>query len=224
MMGWISPRQRGFIPRRSLCLNVVEADRECRVAGFERLPGEFPSAWSLDLAASFPSIARMWMQFVLEAIEAPKGLSNMVQSTHAENWVLETSTGDVRFMYELASGVQQGCPFTGLMFAICFDACVRGLSASLGLLGVIWACADDVFLVLRSMAALSRAASMFLLLKRATCLTLNVDRMLISALECPCGQELRHRPLRISGLGCARSPRCLLHHRWRVGRPSSGSQ
>ena len=73
-----SPHQRGIIPSRNLCWSVVGADHTCSEASVERSSGQLPSPRALDLAAKFPSVARMWMLCVLAAIEAPAGLVDML--------------------------------------------------------------------------------------------------------------------------------------------------
>ena len=173
---WASPQQRGFIPSRNLCWNVIEADHACRVAYFERSPGQLPSAWALDLAAAFPNVARMWMFFVLTAIKAPVGLVDMVRHTHKENRAVALDSGIAEFKYELASGVQQGCPFSGVMSVLSFDACVRALVFQLGVLGWVFACADDLFLIIRTLELLSCVTAVFSLLSRATGLELNLGK------------------------------------------------
>ena len=58
---WSTPVQRGFVPRRRLAANVVEADAWARILGMEEEAASQPMFAALDLKAAFPSVARQWI-------------------------------------------------------------------------------------------------------------------------------------------------------------------
>ena len=169
---WSTPQQRGFIPSRNLCVNIIEADALARECSLTAAPDSHPSLWALDLEAAFPSIARLWIFYALEAMRAPAAFVAFVRATHSSTWALSLTQGGLVFQFELASGVEQGCPSASYIFIFAFEACVRMLTMAIATTGAVLACADDLLLIIKAICVLNRVAAIFCLLEKAAALRL----------------------------------------------------
>lgn len=98
---------------------------------------------SLDIKAAFTSMSQTWLGVPLATMEPPAELENLVSSLYAGADTLCMAEERNMHIFQQASGVAQGCPGSGWMFAVGFDALLRTLDATLGEGGVLKACADD---------------------------------------------------------------------------------
>ena len=178
LRAWTSPSQRGFVPGRALTWNVVEADARCRQAGFAN-PSQHPCALALDIEAAFPSLSRQWITFCLTRIGIPEGLLRTIVSTHHNCWALAATDTGLAYTFELACGIQQGCPMASVIFILCFDAAVRACALIVGTLGWVFACADDVFIIVLRAALLTQLSALFSLIRAATALQLNAPKCVV---------------------------------------------
>ena len=86
----------------------------------------------------------------------PRGVRNLVrsvyQSSKAHVWV----GADYVELFDIRTGVLQGCPLSGLLLAVCMDPLLRAFESLVGRanLGHIKACADDDAAVLYSLRSL----------------------------------------------------------------------
>ena len=109
-----------------------------------------------DFASAFPSVSHEWLMLVLDLIGAPCGLRNLVRALYRACRAFAVMNGDIRFLYFVQSGVLQGCPLSGMLFAIIFDPFLRHLEAVIDARrqGTSRACADDVGASLNSLSSL----------------------------------------------------------------------
>ena len=143
-------------------------------------------------------------------IGLPEGLVSLILNSHSETWAL-TSSGANPFLFELASGVQQGCPLAGVLFVLSFDPCVRWLSQTLEGIGVPLACADDVLVILKQVRAMSFVQHIFDNLKTATGLMLSPTKCIGVPLWGACSPhviELLRSDLRLYAPFFRRVPDC----------------
>jgi hypothetical protein len=134
--------------------NVLDLDTAARIFGarghedFER--GEpfrlcpFLSLW--DFMAAFPSVKHGWLLAVIEAAGFPSGWMNIIKAKYSLVRTFARCDNDLLFLYWILSGVLQGCPLSGMLFAFAIDPFLRKLSSEVDDAGVgcTRACADDV--------------------------------------------------------------------------------
>lgn len=111
-----------------------------------------------------------------EAANAPEGLLLALRAVHEEVWALQVGTSAIVFLYAMQSGVLQGCPLSGSVFAVSFDGPLRMLALRLGSAGLVLACADDVLLVLRAIQSMFLIAQIFQVITLATALKVNFSK------------------------------------------------
>ena len=143
-------------------------------------------AMALDLAAAFPSISRAWIARAFQLVRAPLGLQVFIANTHSSTWALSFASSGIHYDYEMASGVQQGCPLAGVAFVVCFDFALRALMHTLAENAKILACADDIFLVLRTIRLLAPVSEVFTKVAGATALCLSPTKCIIVPLWDSC--------------------------------------
>jgi hypothetical protein len=156
--------QRGFVPDRQLIENVVNLDTAARISSAKgntqfdspMNPRLCPILALWDIASAFPSVSHEWLMLVLDLIGAPCGLRNLVRALYRACRAFAVMNGDIRFLYFVQSGVLQGCPLSGMLFAIIFDPFLRHLEAVIDARrqGTSRACADDVGASLNSLSSL----------------------------------------------------------------------
>ena len=88
---------------------------------------------------------------------------------------MEWSGGATHWLFDIYSGVLQGCPLSGLLFVCCMDPITRALAARITGRGSATACADDLAVALSSIAHLPRVHAVVDLAARAACLCLHFD-------------------------------------------------
>ena len=116
-----------------------------------------------DLAAAFPSVAHAWLFMVLRARGVPIGLIDLIDSMYRLVSAFMVCGGRFRFLFWILAGVLQGCPLSGMLFAIVMDPFLVKLDAELcrPQLGTVRACADDVGAALRHLSSLRIAKCTF---------------------------------------------------------------
>ena len=131
---------------------------------------------TVDLQAAFPSLSRAWMFRSFRAACAPTGLLNVLIAVHAEVWALPVGRLGVNFLYAMSSGVLQGCPLSGTVFAVSFDSPLRLLVQELGDAGIPLACADDVLAILRFVYMMATVSRVFATISMATGMVVNFKK------------------------------------------------
>jgi hypothetical protein len=188
--------QRGFVRGRQIIDNVVELDAAARIqandtliAGRSWLPTDphhsSPSSADLsvlafwDFAAAFPSVAHEWLMLCCAASGLPTGLCTIIGLFYSNACIFVESGGKSQFLCWLRSGIIQGCPLSGFLYALCADPFLKKMVADVVgheyvaavpsedltiaevRTGVIRACADDVGGAFANLTAFSRTVPAF---------------------------------------------------------------
>jgi hypothetical protein len=145
-----------------------------------------------DIAAAFTSLFHSWMFLALEACGAPSGLYQLVQAMYT---CISTSTvidGRKFFLYWIWSGVLQGCPLSGMLFAISLDPLLRKFLAEVETNGkaAVRACADDIGGALKSITTLKIMKGTLDMAERLTNLTLKPQKCVLVPLMQNISEEL----------------------------------
>ena len=116
-------RGRNFLSR------VVRLDAIARAAG--RRPALSTLFVSFDIRAAFPSLSRSFLWRVLERHRIPKGYLNVVSALYSGAFA-DSRCGAARHpLFLVTSGVAQGCPLSGTIWALCMDPFARHLHSQL---------------------------------------------------------------------------------------------
>ena len=153
----LSDIQRGFVHGRQLIQNVVDLDSAARLTSMTHDCGALPLMVFFDFAAAFPSVLHEWIQMIMQAYGLPDGLASLVDVFYACNFSYTKVQSDLVFLFILKTGVHQGCPLSGWIFAIIFDPFVRLFQQLIDYQdrGMVRVCADDVGAVVDGNASLN---------------------------------------------------------------------
>lgn len=140
----VHPAQCGVMPGRGMLDSVFEALAPMHIARL--LEASAPATALFGIRSAFPSIYWQWIWKVMRAVSAPAWLVTAVQLLY------QGSSSDVVFVGEVTvhsfpvrSGILQGCPASGSLWAILFDLVVRALlTAHPERRGSLTAFADDL--------------------------------------------------------------------------------
>jgi hypothetical protein len=151
-------------------------------------PSLCPVIALFDYAAAFPSVIHAWIMLVLEGIGAPQVFIALIKGFYFWCRTATSIAGQVHFLFLILSGVLQGCPLSGMIFAIAIDPFLRYIDASIDLkgLGMTRACADDIAVALASLAGLADLLPCFTSTENLAGLCLKPKKCIII----PCGKVL----------------------------------
>jgi hypothetical protein len=175
----VHPRQRGFVHGRSLIDNVLE------VEGFGQsytiAEADNPAILLFDLMAAFPSLSHQWLFVVLRRMKVPKRVLRAFAALYKDCFATILLLGGRWRRVPMLSGIRQGCPASGTLFALAIDPCIRYLISLLGPRGgMLNAYADDIAAVLRDLfVVLKSIDEAFLTIGRATALHLHPGKVQI---------------------------------------------
>jgi hypothetical protein len=146
-----------------------------------------------DFTAAFPSLAHDMIWDTLEVAGIDIAFINVVKMFYNDNKHLLKLNGSTFNGVHVRSGVRQGCPLSGLLFAICVDVFLSRLQKHLHGSEVAGAFADDIAIVVedfwRSAPTLQRLFSDF---QEISALTLNVKKtVMIPLWPFSCARNLR---------------------------------
>ena len=179
--------QRGFIAGRNFLNNIVDLDSFARLFSDPSNKLLLPILCFFDFAAAFPSILHDYLLAIIDRLGLPSGQRNAIKSFYKLCVSFLMSGNHLVFFTFMMSGVIQGCPLSGSLFAIAMDPVLRLMLQKIEQrdLGHVRACADDIGIVLRSLSSLSVLAPIFNLtvlasgldLKPAKCNIVPLDHM-----------------------------------------------
>ena len=192
--------QRGFVPLRQLTQNIVDLDFRARQAALQyqnnNILHRFSVALTLemlgvvtglpmmvlfDYAAAFPSVAHAWIDAVLRTIKVPRGVLNVFRALYKSNQAYAAIGSDIVWLFEVGCGVLQGCPFSGTLFVIAIDPLLHMFEKfiiSPGF-GHVYACADDIGVVLHECRMLIRLYNLFYIMELASGLKLKPSKCVL---------------------------------------------
>ena len=176
----------------------LETARRCRTAlaterceDAERL---LPILCFWDFAAAFPSVAHLFLMLVLSLSRAPQGFINIIEGMYAHNAAFTVCEGVSELAFWILSGVLQGCPLSGMLFALVMDPFLRCMKTTIQDKGLaqVRACADDVGAALKSVHVLKLFEPIFetaavtanLRLKPKKCVVIPTSTVVDAALRC----------------------------------------
>jgi endonuclease/exonuclease/phosphatase family metal-dependent hydrolase len=175
----VSPRQRGFVRGRNLLDNVVET--EAAAIHFAQYYGDTSGIALLDLVAAFPSLAHSWIFAVLRRMGVPRFFRRALAKLYRMVNIKILFGGILAAGFTASSGIKQGCPASGSLFAIALDPFLRMLCLRLPMpVSIVSAFADDIGIVTRQLLeTLSVLAELLALLKTATAMGLSPTKSVI---------------------------------------------
>ena len=175
--------QRGFIPERQLVDNIVDVDTGMRTAGtagrlFSPLkPEKTPIGLFLDFAAAFLSVCQAWITLVVKRLGLPSGLVNLILGIYSDNRAFHKGSDEP--LYIIISGILQGCPMSGTIFAWCLNPCLNNMVRAVQGNGLVRACADDIALVLRSLRFIIVIAAVYRVIGELTLMQVKPKKCVI---------------------------------------------
>ena len=148
----VHPRQRGFVQGKSLIDNVLEVEGFAQ--SYTIAEAENPAIFLFDVMAAFPSLSHQWLFVVLAKMKIPKVIIRALKAMYADCSATIVLGGRRLRSFNMLSGIRQGCPASGTLFALAIDPCLRFLIGKVGpKRGIVNAYADDIAAVLRDMFA-----------------------------------------------------------------------
>jgi endonuclease/exonuclease/phosphatase family metal-dependent hydrolase len=187
----VSARQRGFVRGRNLLDNVIET--EAAATHFAQYYGDSSGIALLDLAAAFPSLAHDWIFAVLRKMGVPRFFRRALAKLYRKVDITLLFGGMVAAGFAATSGIKQGCPASGSLFALALDPFLRLLCLRLpGPISIASAFADDIAVVTREfLQGLAALAALFTLLERATAMKLNPTKCVLIPLGRQTPEEIK---------------------------------
>ncbi len=175
----VHPRQRGFVGGRSLTDNVVEIEGYGQ--SYAIADAEDPGILMFDLMAAFPSLAHQWLFVVLRRMRVPRWFIQAIRALYRDCSATVVLMGLRWGSFPMRSGIRQGCPASGSLFALAFDPCIRYIMHMLGpKRGVITAYADDVSAAVKELyEALRLLDAAFLVVEGCSALALHPGKVVI---------------------------------------------
>ena len=131
-----------------------------------------PGILLYDYAAAFPSVAHYWLFATLRARGMPAGAINFVKFMYTDVRTYTLDAGLLKYAFNITAGVLQGCPCSGMLFAVVADPILRAQKEAAGSDALLRACADDLGHAFRNMSSLAPMADLFLRIERVSNLKL----------------------------------------------------
>ncbi len=126
----VHPRQRGFVRGRSITDNVIEIEGFAQ--SYAIAEAEDPAILLFDIKAAFPSLAHSWLWVVLIRMGIPKAIISAIRALYRGGVAIVVLLGARWGGFPIHSGIRQGCPASGTLFALAIDPCIRYLMDQLG--------------------------------------------------------------------------------------------
>jgi hypothetical protein len=175
----VHPRQRGFVAGRSITDNVVE------IEGFGQsyaiADAEDPAILLFDIRAAFPSLAHVWLWVVLLRMGVPRFVIAAIKCLYRGGAAIVSLLGGRWGGFPICSGIRQGCPASGSLFALAIDPCFRYLVSQLGPeRGILTAYADDIAAAVKELYVAIRVLSQaFEVIGKCSALELHPGKVVI---------------------------------------------
>jgi hypothetical protein len=187
---WADDTQNGFTLGRQGIDNIVALDARARcqdhiAASIKDLPvAKHPALILFDFCAAFPSVAHALIFMILDALGLPEGLINYFKALYVDNACYACLDGDVIFLYNILSGIIQGCPASGTIVVMVADPFLRSLKNDIKG-SVSRAYADDIGTLIDQLLKLRPLHSSFKLFERISGLALKPTKCVIIPLGKP---------------------------------------
>lgn len=137
-----SPAHFGFVAERQLG-DAVLIPEASALHGVRR--SSSGGLIFVDFLAAFPSVRRRWIRRVLEVMGVPGQARRLVESLYLDTFALVAVGAAEPVPIRVLSGIRQGCPASGCIFALAIDPVLRGImGCSPSPLNRLVAFADDL--------------------------------------------------------------------------------
>jgi hypothetical protein len=170
----MNPAQKGFLKGRQMIRNVLEIDMAAQKISVRSRSG---AILLFDFAAAFPSISHDMMWEVLGMAGIDENFIAVIKMFYQSNRHLLKLRGSIFRGVEVHSGVRQGCPLSGLLFALCIDVLLDRIDDLLHGDEAIGAFADDIAVVVENFWITAPAMEvLFTEFRSISALSLNVKK------------------------------------------------
>eukprot|EP00959_Pyramimonas_sp_CCMP1952_P167801 3506989-Pyramimonas_sp.AAC.1 len=107
---------------------------------------DLPALLSADFSQAFPSLAHEWMLMVLGALHLHPPLYGFIAYIYSNVICWAILGGPMVYLFGVGSGIIQGCPGSGLLYAVTTDCFLLDCQKHIDLKrrGEGKACADDI--------------------------------------------------------------------------------
>lgn len=137
----------GRVRNRSISDNIIELKGTITI--YSQCAGRTTAGLLLDFAKAFLSLDHDFMWAVLRTMGLRASIVSVVQLLYYQLVTQILYKGRVPVSHPIASGIKQGCPLSGTLFALSLDPLIRYYLMEITLRSsVICAFADDLGLVL----------------------------------------------------------------------------
>eukprot|EP00959_Pyramimonas_sp_CCMP1952_P093647 1959635-Pyramimonas_sp.AAC.1 len=150
--------QRGFTLGRQFGTNIIELDTYARIASMSpTADSDLPAILSYDFSQAFPSVSHEWLRMVLERLSLPPPLLWFFTILYTNVQCYGVLGGQMLWLFSIWSGIIQGCPASGALFAAALNPFLLDFKAEFvdKCRGVMFACADDLGAVILNMKYLT---------------------------------------------------------------------
>jgi hypothetical protein len=146
----VAPPQRGFVAGRHLEDNLLGLEAAAISLSATNLKRS--AAIFFDFRTAFPSLAHTWIFAVLTRMGIPSYFIHAVRQLYTDCSAMLLFNGAELDSILIESGIKQGCPLSGSLFALAIDPLIRYLlhTSVLGSL-CLTAFADDIAIVVANL-------------------------------------------------------------------------
>ena len=121
----VHPRQRGFLPGRSILQNIIDINEQALHAAFGSQEGAIVF---FDFKAAFPSLSQDFLFRCLELRGMPNKPRNIIRSLYHNQRCSLALKGKQYPGFQITAGIKQGCPLSSLLFTVATDILLRYLN------------------------------------------------------------------------------------------------
>jgi hypothetical protein len=134
-----------------------------------------------DVSAVFPSLAHAWTHQVAAAMALPMGVQVLLKMLYTGSTAVVHGALGVQWRYDLASGVLQGCPLSGLIYVWSMGPILSSLTRRSDDVheGITRACADDIGASLKAVVVLQGFFRAFTVARKVSALGLNAKKRVL---------------------------------------------
>ena len=133
-----------------------------------------------DFKAAFPSVDHSFMWQALEASGLPISYIDAIRMIYRDNRHFIPTQDRLKPGPTMRAGVRQGCPLSGIVFAICIDSLLKRLNSFLGPHGMLRAYADDIAMVIMNyQCSIGALAQVFDQFSKVSGLKLNINKTVL---------------------------------------------
>jgi len=119
----VCDKQRGFMPGRKLADNILEVEAHGIINA--ALGKHSAGIMLFDFRAAFPSLQHKFLFYVLKRMGIPRRMLNVLVKLYKDCGTIIVYNGGVFQGLIIKSGIKQGCPLSGTLFALALDPFIR---------------------------------------------------------------------------------------------------